>query len=698
MWSTLLLIAKRFGLKKAIDKLEKKVNKSTRLSLSKTSSTKELKKLKFKLKTIDFSIVSIVVISLVIISAILFTSTYSLISIMGTVGGTEVINQADTGENEVDESKKDWSWFMQEEELQDGILDISGGIYPKDPILKSRAMLLEIIQTSVNDVESKRSVWIEPAYIMGTMYRESGNHVYQIIDSDKSKNLLTDLIVFNPACGKGSKCQWMQNGVSHFIGGKVTGGKDTGDARTQRINTDKRLYTEFGGDHAIGAVQFEIPYIDNRLKFFYPSGNAGALKQYDMDEKLGFIRPNVCYVPDAIYNCAIMHSNDLSTNKSEPSNYKKILQSADFNGLNKRNKSFIRFVYAEAQYGRGHIRASDDEMILELINLVKSGKIEYLDEMLKPVKNQYYSASTHRPSGDKIKASEYMRKTYGITIPSIYVSWYGVYAGCVGRIVWDSLTEEIAAAEKDEPIGGGVISGAGATNGNWLKYPGSGYFAAVPGGKYYSQQVNATIYKQTANSTPWADKSWGTTRLNGTRDNGQPATMASGGCGIYSLSFIATNLYGQDLNPGYCRNLLSQAAKKSGKSLGNYLSTCLHDLGVDLLAEELGFAYTKVRYDNKTAQQFEEYVIKQLKKGNQILGVWKGGPPGWYEGGGHFMVIRGYNNQNNKLRVFSSVGTSRSGWDNEKTCLVELDAATVKKYFSTNRNYFWVIGLPENMK
>ena len=128
--------------------------------------------------------------------------------------------------------------------------------------------------------------------------------------------------------------------------------------------------------------------------------------QYDMDEKLGFIRPNVCYVPDAIYNCAIMHSNDLSTNKSEPSNYKKILQSADFNGLNKRNKSFIRFVYAEAQYGRGHIRASDDEMILELINLVKSGKIEYLDEMLKPVKNQYYSASTHRPSGDKIKLFE----------------------------------------------------------------------------------------------------------------------------------------------------------------------------------------------------------------------------------------------------------------------------------------------------
>ena len=102
----------------------------------------------------------------------------------------------------------------------------------------------------------------------------------------------------------------------------------------------------------------------------------------------------------------------------------------------------------------------------------------------------------------------------------------------------------------------------------------------------------------------------------------------------------------------------------------------------------------------KSDSQFENDVIKELKDGGMIVAVWHGAHlhgenknnfP-WYGGNGHFMVIRGYNNSNNKLRVYTSV--NGVGCNQEQACNIELDAGTVRKYLSFNYTTCEVIKIP----
>lgn len=635
----------------------------------------------------------LVVCSVVLIVGAIIGYTYFLF--YSTTGIQNILFKEDeeiTQEEETD----GWTWTDGEDGVQDGIPEISGGIYPKDPRLANRARLLEVLDESSKSVYEETGIHIEPSYILGALYRETGNSVLNIIDDNLSLNLYKDLYIMNPACGKGNGCNYINNGVSHYVGGTVVNGVDQGNPRTDLFNTDMGSYEKYGPDHALGFLQFEVPYVYSSLNRVYPIGDAElnedgqqSFTLNTIDSELNFIRPNIFYVPDVIYSCFFRHTRTnyatLSDSHGGPSNYTAVFESDEFKALNERNQSFIRFMYAEADYGRGHVHEQEDDMAYELMRIVNEGKIEYLDEMLMPVASSYYTEYTANGGatmgGNWRSAEEYLRNTYGINIDVGNVAWYGVYAACVGKIAEVNFEKTILAYTDVSDS-----SNIGAEDGNWLERPGSGKFGNFDNNKYYNEEMQLTMYKQTNLASPWADPSWGGMKLNSGN-----STMQSGGCGIYSLAFCASNLKGKEVNPGYSLDLLKDSA---GSRIGAYLSTCLHDNGVTYLASELDLKAVTLNYASKTDSAFEQEVIEQLDKGNLILGVWKGSFE-WYNGGGHFMVIRGYNPENNYFRVYSSVGAS--GKSQEQVMGIELPMSTIKANLSNNRSYVWIVGLNQNM-
>lgn len=635
----------------------------------------------------------LVVCSVVLIVGAIIGYTYFLF--YSTTGIQNILFKEDeeiTQEEETD----GWVWTDGEDGVQDGIPEISGGIYPKDPRLANRARLLEVLDKSSESVYEETGIHIEPSYILGALYRETGNSVLNIIDDNLSLNLYKDLYIMNPACGKGNGCNYINNGVSHYVGGTVVNGVDQGNPRTDLFNTDMSSYEKYGPDHALGFLQFEVPYVYSSLNRVYPIGDAElnedgqqSFTLNTIDSELNFIRPNIFYVPDVIYSCFFRHTRTnyatLSDSHGGPSNYTAVFESDEFKALNERNQSFIRFMYAEADYGRGHVHEQEDDMAYELMRIVNEGKIEYLDEMLMPVASSYYTEYTANGGatmgGNWRSAEEYLRNTYGINIDVGNVAWYGVYAACVGKIAAVNFEKTILAYTDVSDS-----SNIGAEDGNWLERPGSGKFGNFDNNKYYNEEMQLTMYKQTNLASPWADPSWGGMKLNSGN-----STMQSGGCGIYSLAFCASNLKGKEANPGYSLDLLKDSA---GSRIGAYLSTCLHDNGVTYLASELDLKAVTLNYASKTDSAFEQEIIEQLDKGNLILGVWKGSFE-WYNGGGHFMVIRGYNPENNYFRVYSSVGAS--GKSQEQVMGIELPMSTIKANLSNNRPYVWIVGLSQNM-
>ena len=635
----------------------------------------------------------LVVCLVVLIVGVVIGYTYFLF--YSTTGIQNILFKEDE-EIKQEEETDGWVWTDGEDGVQDGIPEISGGIYPKDPRLANRARLLEVLDKSSESVYEETGIHIEPSYILGALYRETGNSVLNIIDDNLSLNLYKDLYIMNPACGKGNGCNYINNGVSHYVGGTVVNGVDQGNPRTDLFNTDMSSYEKYGPDHALGFLQFEVPYVYSSLNRVYPIGDAElnedgqqSFTLNTIDSELNFIRPNIFYVPDVIYSCFFRHTRTnyatLSDSHGGPSNYTAVFESDEFKALNERNQSFIRFMYAEADYGRGHVHKQEDDMAYELMRIVNEGKIEYLDEMLMPVASSYYTEYTANGGatmgGNWRSAEEYLRNTYGINIDVGNVAWYGVYAACVGKIAAVNFEKTILAyADVSDS------SNIGAEDGNWLERPGSGKFGNFDNNKYYNEEMQLTMYKQTNLASPWADPSWGGMKLNSGN-----STIQSGGCGIYSLAFCASNLKGKEANPGYSLDLLKDSA---GSRIGAYLSTCLHDNGVTYLASELDLKAVTLNYASKTDSAFEQEIIEQLDKGNLILGVWKGSFE-WYNGGGHFMVIRGYNPENNYFRVYSSVGAS--GKSQEQVIGIELPMSTIKANLSNNRPYVWIVGLSQNM-
>lgn len=680
---------------------------------------------------------TLLIIFLIIIFAIYIMFAFSTLGSVATWvnNGMEGI----LGDSEDDSSNPGYSEIVRPSVVPN-MPNISGGIYPKDDVLKSRAILLEVLQSSADDAEAKTGIYVDPAWILGTMYRESGNNMYRLIDG-ANLDIWTELIVMNPACAKGTACKWVNDGVSHYVGGKVVNGVDQGDPHTQQLNTSRTIYDKYDfnkstgtvidGGHAVGFVQYEIPYIYNSMSRFYPIGNYQTLSQHDMDASLGFIRPNPFYVPDALYNCvyaqALTSYNNIDNCRHgneilHKSDYANIFSSKDFTSLNKRNQDFIKFMYAAAQYGRGHIHTTEDEMAYELIRIVKEGKIEYLDEMLLPMQDSYFIDSSNMANGAWNKAEEYMYKTYGLKIPVGRTSWMGVYAGCVGRCVYNKLVEKINAAEKTEPAPGtssptvtpidpSTQKPVYTTQGTkFLGYVGSGMFEKV--GDYYSNEAGCTIFEQVDATTKystfpskWANNSWGDMPLDSSSGN----DMAAAGCGIYSLAFCATNLYGQMYDPAYCRNVLEYAIEteiKNGATITNngvtrkttysdYLPGMLSDFGVTTLGNYLGLGVKTATVSSDA--ELDSVLKSELQKGNLIVIIVQGNDSNfWYEGSGHFMVVRGYNNSNGLYRGYSSYALGKSQ-DNTIEAIAnrEYPASTIRRHLK--RNFVWIVGLKENI-
>lgn len=637
------------------------------------------------------------IITVVLIMISIFNSIFTISSITGT---HVALDEEQQDEEQFEADEYGWYWEKRDEILTN--LMSAGGIYPKDPVLKSRAQLIEVIKKSVEDVYKESGSYIDPAWILGSIYRESGNRIYNIIDNNKVSSILTDLLIFSPICGK-SNCSWVNHGVSHYYNGVVSGGTDKGDPYTQVINTSMDLYERYGGDHAVGILQFEVPYVYSHLSRMYGNPQkvitrdvtnpAEVAKQVVFDEKLGFIRPNPLYVPDIIYNSVFKFA---AKPNSRGSNYDGIINSEDFKSLSEHNRAFIKFMYASAAYGKGHINEDDDKMALALIKLAKSGKIERLDEMLKDVASEYWDEKGIRPSGNIKKFMKYVNDTYGLGMATTYsrgsvdlpyTYWYGVYAACVGRISYDNMLDLIDKAEKE---GTGSV---GAPNGNWIGRPGSGRYGN-DNSPYYLEEIGIRWYHQTHAVNNYS-QTWGRLKLKGTTrkptpyllgydENGNPiyqATLASGGCGIYTLAMIASNLLNKDITPDIALAALE----------GKYITNLLTDAGVPYLAKKLGL---QVKTLNYRSPDIIQKIDEELLKGNMILFVAQAtdGKFPWYQGDGHFMALRGITDDGKYLCI-SSVGNGKLGLSPIDVMKTPLDPSVFLKYIKPSRSYVWVVGI-----
>lgn len=711
MWNAIILLIRKAFLK---NQLKKEERKSATAELKKKVS-KKIKKIKFKIFGINVSLTFVVISA--IISFILFAMMlFALLSFMGAISGNTILGWKD---DEVQEEDPEKNWVFDNPNIYDpdtGELNISGGIYPKDPILKNRAMLRQIFIRTAKDSTASYGFTILPEYLFGIQIRETGGtQLFNAVDLNKDISWVTSRLNYNaskPICGKSKNgCSYLRKGKSHFVGGTVDSNlNDLGDPYTQKINKDKTLYNqskqwdvELGINlskgksigHAFGAFQWEIAYLDSKEALFK---NFPVQEEFGIDEsRLPFTstRPNgYFYIPDNIYSQGwIASSYGLGS-----SGYNKVINSTGFQNLDDRNKAFIRFIMSQRYYAGGW---SDSVMIGDinsLISLVQNNKVVHLDEMLDdyPGKSKFWNSSTYMGSnaGFGGDLQQYIINKYSLTLKSKYgVSatssetgvWPGVLAACAGKIVWGEMAADIEAAEKEQ-----IVTGGGNTAGRWIDYVGSGKFKPLPNNKYYSNAVMATIFTQASGSGTYREESWGTCRYYwGTDKNGNKVKryMWYGGCGVYSTAFCITNLTG------------TLVTVEDIQNKGLIRSLPLPNDNVISIAKAYGLESYPMKIA-KSDSQFENDVIKELKDGGMIVAVWHGAHlhgenknnfP-WYGGNGHFMVIRGYNNSNNKLRVYTSV--NGVGCNQEQACNIELDAGTVRKYLSFNYTTCEVIKIP----
>lgn len=677
MWNAIILLIRKAFLK---NQLKKEERKSATAELKKQVS-KKIKKIKFKIFGINVSLTFVVISA--IISFILFSMMlFALLSFMGAVSGNTILGWK---EDEVQEKDPEKNWVFDNPNIYDpdtGELNISGGIYPKDPIMKNRALIMQIYQRSAEDAAQRFGISIPPEYYFGIMIRETGGYkLFEAIDANKSTDWLTKLTYDNPACNKGSNCNYMKAGVSHFVGGKVVNGKDTGDPGSQAVNNQNSVITQNGG-HALGYMQWEIPHITNRTASLKAAGVLFPVSELGIDtSSLSHIdRPNYFYMPDTI--CLTCNFVAQGVKGLSSDNYHRVISYDGYSKLNDRNKEFILFCIQQTYYAGGGLFNNGADLCIEMIDWVNSGKIQYLDCLLDGMGASFYNTSSHKASNAMSNTwfDNYFKPTYNIKSDVSKKSniLYGIYAACAGKNAWNAMKAEVDAAEKEQ-----IIIGGGNTAGNWIDYVGSGKFKPIGDGKYYSNKMQATIFHQPGGSyyathkCSFCEKSWGGLRPNNT------GIMADAGCGVYSTAFCITNLTGtlvtvEDIyNKGLIRSL------------------ALPNDNVCKIAQAYGLE-SELKLVPNSDEQFKNEVLEVLNSGGMVLSVWRSasklGEPkssfAWYSGdNGHFMVIRGYNKTNGKFRVFTSCGAN--GKTLEDTGIIELDPSVVRKYLSTSSGRYY---------
>lgn len=691
MWTSIVLFIKRALTRGKIKKLAKNKHiKNIVNNLDKSASSTKLKKMLKADKMTTWAIrINLFIMAFTLIIALVLA--IYIITVFGNLAGFSVLNSREKEQAEEEKNESNWEFNIDSIKGQDGILQVPGGIYPVDHDLREKAYLFQVIKRSSDDVKAETGVTVKPSWILGTFFRESMNGVFQMITASKDTSMLVDLMYKNPVCHK-SKCSWIAAGQSHFEGGSVVNGKDTGDPYTQKVITDSTIYKKYNtkGGHAIGIAQFEVPYVYSHL----------GTRQFPTEDEFGIspssaigYRPNPFYLPDIVYSCAFLHARSIEGTKY----WKKIADDADFKTLSDENKAFIHFMFEGAYYGRGSVAESDAKLGKELINIAKKYNINLAD-MLKEDVNKFYNGSNVQFNGSSDLARRLIAQRYPELLDySGYTGWYGIVAACVGEAVWDKFIEDIYAGQNEQTGGTGGTGGIQANpvlpGSNQLGYIGSGQFKEIPGlsKNYYNADNKITMFWQTNSIfyAKWWDKSWGVTdKIPSTNNSSETVTLKSSGCGIYSTAFVISNLTGKLVTPGDLVKYGKENFKSFTLPLPNYrVITYAKAYGLNGKMVNTGSG------DARNLSTFTQTVMDTLQKGGMVVSVWSHARTSnadgktdnkfeWYNGkSAHFMVIRGYNKDTGNLRVYTS--SWGAAGDPNKASAVELSPARVFSFLST---------------
>lgn len=337
------------------------------------------------------------------------------------------------------DSDGNWYWDsidVQRETILPPNTSNPSGLYPSDPVLRNWAKLFEYAE------DTGKSKDVSGWTILGLIYRESGRAV-PIELNDASFNIETDLVLRSPECHKGSRCPFPSH-RSHFTNG--------GNAYNDTVYTGRDYYN---GDHAIGPMQFETIFWDNRASYHGSSTTSGG--KYAIDTELGFMRPSPFYLPDAVQS-TVNYMSYSRTQDGAGTSLNNLLNSNDFKSLSDDNKSFILGFLYDSSFNRGSINRADVRAANHIIGLVKSGRINHIaSEICAGIKDHIYIKSG-RYGGNfgSERTANYLKNTWGFTeATGTYngrVYWY-IAGQSAGYYAWNDIQDEINAAAKIPQVG-----------------------------------------------------------------------------------------------------------------------------------------------------------------------------------------------------------------------------------------------------
>lgn len=503
-------------------------------------------KLRYKSKLIKFKLYFLIsiLVDLLILSTIIFISNFmGMVFTISTL--SNMWDRVDIDNS--NEIESGWHWSIGDEGND---IQTSSGLYPKNRELRQLAMFIEASEKSAQ--EANRILGVElvnPSIMLTVTLRETGGVLINKLVEDTSLNIYKDLIYEIPTCGKGSGCRYIRNGISHFIGGTVINGVDSGDPAINPVNNSPEDYRRAGGDHAMGYFQFENISIDGMLVRPFPIGEYADKEyvnddRYKMDGKLGFIRPNIAYIPDNLINVAL-HNGDIGRYGSGLSKAWNEIQSTSwYKGLSAQDQQFVWSALKELSYQSGSFISYEatKPMIatLELVAVMKyDGYIDTLYDIVpffesyyggaSGITNRIYNKDTHRISrpGDTVWTRSFNKLLNDNTLKSdtraaankvkgtLSAGRFRTYAEAgnralyadippksiasvsMGNYIYNEMQKQIAEAEKEES-GGIVVGGSvpGVSPSNFFETPGVGQ--GIWNGKTSEELVgNSRYYRET---------------------------------------------------------------------------------------------------------------------------------------------------------------------------------------------------------
>ena len=682
----------------------------------KKEAFKKVKSMLFKDKALTWGIrVQIAVFLITVIIVIMIA--FALLMVIGNLAGFSILGFRDT-ESMEEEDESGWEFVLDGE--QDPSVDFStGGVYPKDPELKQTAQFLELLNSCCELVNSEfGETRVSASSILSVFIRETGGRILNDIVKDTSINIYTDLVYQNPICGKGANCLWIQNGYSHFIGGTVSGNTDTGDPANMQINTSSDLYERFktSDGHAIGYGQFEVIYVESYLDQVYPIGDYAnkeynnSTDRYKEDSQLGFIRPNVAYIPDILYSTA--HSIGDALWSGGAAEWNNIKSESWFQSLSDEEKAFCYSSFRQMGYIGGYVDAETMQLVSGVLKMLwglkQDGYIDSICNALPYLRSKYPNISSSigkvysnniisRPSNKPITdlinavltdssfgsnttsaASELQSKLTSITGDSTFgyytaghYTWSRAVPGAIG---WQLLAEEVVAtaveninaAEKEATSG----SPSGAVGSNYLGYVGSGRFANPSSSEYYAPELQAVWFSQ---GRAGGNSVFGHTIPAYTTTIQNKKYMSKNykayGCPAYSMAMLLSNMLGTvimpDQLPGTTTATLpwktgSHSVSSSGLGFSTGPNSVIASVNQTLKEQNAGFTLKTKLLSTTQLANCEQYLYDWLDAGAMLWVRVIRYNSAYPTTGNHFVTICGYDRaskvgDNYDLRVLNSI-------------------------------------------